>query len=291
MKTTTPVTIACFGEILWDILPAGELPGGAPMNVAYHLKQLGHEPALITRIGADARGKQLLRRLEAKQIDVSLIQTDPETPTGIVNAFRSPSGDMTYDIVAPAAWDNISLDEGVAHAAKNAAYFVYGSLVTRQAMSRETLLKLLPDTGKRVFDINLRAPFVDQAVIEQLLLYADILKMNEDELQIVSNWYGQAGGLKERALHLAARFNIDQIIVTQGANGCTALIDKEWVRQEGIKVTVADTIGSGDAFLAAYLSSLINGRNAADAIAFATRLGAFVATQQGAWPDYNAADI
>lgn len=267
------------------------MPGGAPMNVAYHLQQLGHPTALITRIGNDARGKELLRRLAEKNIDTHLIQIDQTTGTGIVNATQSANGDMTYKIEEPAAWDYISLEAGTSTAVSDAGYFVYGSLAARHAMSRETLLKLLPTANKRVLDVNLRPPFIDQSLIEQLLLFADILKLNEDELNLISGWYDSLSAMDEKIVHLSARFNIPTIIVTRGANGCKALVNGEWFQHGGIAVHVADTVGSGDSFLAAFLSSVIKGDDIAIAINNATRLGAFVATHHGAWPAYHPDEI
>src|SRR5579875_669153 len=174
-----PHQVVCFGEILWDILPTGAKPGGAPMNVAYHLRQLGYQPALITRIGNDDYGGQLLTLLTQYGVDTAYIQTDKHHNTGLVYAQPGAQHEMTYDIVYPAAWDYIQWHQTLELLVQQAAYFVYGSLVTRNGTSKNTLFRLLEMAPKRVLDINLRTPFYSQAIVEQLLQRVDILKLNE----------------------------------------------------------------------------------------------------------------
>ena len=135
--------VVCFGEILWDILPGGAVPGGAPMNVAYHLHKLGISPTLITRVGIDQRGKQLLDLLNNSHVNTNHIQLDYDIPTGIVNAAPNDHGEMQYDIVSPSAWDFIACDVATQSVVKEASHFIFGSLITRNKPSRDTLFQLL----------------------------------------------------------------------------------------------------------------------------------------------------
>lgn len=283
--------IICFGELLWDILPTGALPGGAPMNVAYHLNRLGLSPALITRVGQDERGTELLRLAAQHGIITTGVQLDPETPTGIVLAQPGEGHEMHYDIVIPSAWDNITGDPALEAQVKTADYFIFGSLAARNAASRSTLLRLLETPATKVLDINLRPPHFTRGTIETLLHKADILKMNEAELALISGWYGSHTGMTENIALLREKFNIPTIIVTMGAAGAMADVEGTIYRHPGFKVQVADTVGSGDAFLAAFLSGIIRQKKMEDTLEFAAALGALVASKTGGWPAYAVEDI
>lgn len=284
-------TIVCFGEILWDILPDKELPGGAPMNVAYHLHKLGENPLLLTRIGIDERGKKLLDILKAQHIDVSSIQLDYDTSTGIVYAKSNEYGEMKYDIVKPAAWDNIQYDASIEQSVNNAEYFVFGSLITRAKPSKETLFRLLESAKNKVLDINLRAPFFDRHIVEELLHKADILKMNLEELELITRWFGNYQNTKDRIQMIQDRFHIRSVIVTMGSDGAIVNFKGKYANHPGFKVKVADTIGSGDAFLAAFLSKILKGETPENALVFACGLGALVASRNGGWPDYDTNEL
>ncbi len=261
------------------------------MNVAYHLHQLGLSPALITRIGPDARGQKLLKLLIAKNIDTALVQRDEDVPTGIVHATANAAGDMTYEIVAPAAWDHITVEEGLPALVTSLDYFIFGSLAARSKTSRQTLFELLESAKYKVLDINLRAPFYDQRLIQELMTQADLVKMNDDELKLISAFYGNTTGQREQMAFLRDKFSIEKLIVTRGAAGAIVLLDDQYTEHPGYKVTVADTIGSGDSFLAAFIYCTINGKTPEETLAFAGGLGALVASRQGAWPEYEKQDI
>lgn len=283
--------VVCFGEILWDILPAGTVPGGAPMNVAYHLHQLNESPALVTRVGKDERGDELKSILEGKEVDISLLQTDEQHATGIVYGTADEKGDMKYEIVAPSAWDFIETTADNMTKVAEADYFVCGSLVARQEVSRKTLFALLDNARTKVVDINLRPPFYTAELIEALITRADILKLNNDELELISSWWGLGHGLHGQAEALQRRFNTKTIIITRGSNGAAVWHEGRLYEHPGFKVTVADTVGSGDAFLAGFLHQRLQDKEMNDALAFACGLGAFVASKSGAWPDYTLSDI
>lgn len=289
MNERSVPAVVCFGEILWDLLPGGALPGGAPMNVAYHLHQLGMDPVLITRVGADERGNALLSLLNGKNIPVNYVQHDDGVPTGIVHAKADANGDMKYDIVAPAAWDFIQLSAATESVVKRARYFVFGSLIGRSAVSAATLRALLKMAQTKVLDINLRAPFYTREFLEELLPQADLVKMNEDELNLISNWYGSSdtNDVLEKASLVMKRFSISKLIITRGKHGALINFDGTVYQHPGYKVKVVDTVGSGDAFLAGFLTCYDRGDQLDRALDFACALGALVASHAGAWPGYS----
>jgi fructokinase len=283
--------VVCYGEILWDILPDKSLPGGAPMNVAYHLKKLGAHPALITRIGKDGYGKELVDLLSQSGITTDYVQEDDRHSTGLVHARLKEHNEMVYDIVQPVAWDFIEWEDPFYQLVQQAKYFVYGSLTSRNQVSRATLYRLLDLANTKVLDINLRPPHFSQSSVEQLLEKTDMLKMNEAELALISGWYSQLEKEEDRMKLLQDRFNIETVIVTMGGEGAM-LLDKGAIsRHRGYQVQVADTIGSGDAFLAGLLSQFIQQKAPEEALNYACGLGALIATYQGACPEYETSEI
>ena len=283
--------IVCFGEILWDILPAGAVPGGAPMNVAYHLRKLGLNPGIVTRVGIDDRGKKLIDLLNENGISTDHIQLDYDIQTGIVNAAANGHGEMQYDIVAPAAWDFIALDDATLELVKEASHFIFGSLVNRNAISRNTLFTLLETAQQKVLDINLRPPHFDRRLVEDLLRRADVVKMNVAELELITGWFASYKNITDRIGVIQDRFQIPCIIVTMGGDGAIVDIAGERYKHNGYVVNVADTIGSGDAFLAAFIFKQLNKDEPAASLAFASALGALVASKTGGWPAYEINDI
>jgi fructokinase len=283
--------VVCFGEVLWDILPTGPLPGGAPMNVAYHLKKLGTNPALITKIGLDKYGEDLVNILSKSGVTTGYFYIDYEHPTGLVYANVNDHHEVIYDIVYPSAWDFIELKDEMSSLVKAAKYFVYGSLTSRSKVSRDTVNQLLEVAQTKVLDINLRPPHFHRFDVENLLSKADILKMNITELELITGWFSNFQTIEERIKLMQDEFKIETLIVTMGGDG--ALVNHKGTvhRHEGFKVEVADTIGSGDSFLAGFLHQLLNGSSIQDALAFASGIGAFIATQKGACPDYQISQI
>lgn len=280
--------IVCFGEVLWDMLPSGKLAGGAPMNVAYHLNNFGQTALMISKVGDDALGTELLEFLQANGITTDLIQTDTQLPTGTVQVSLDEHGSPTYEIVAPVAWDKIEHEEGLLELLNDSDAFVYGSLAARDEQNRQTLLRLLQTETLKIFDINLRPPFYNKALLEELLHHADIVKVNEEELQMLKTWYNLNGDTFE---YLSKHFNIQKICVTRGEKGSFLYYDGKTVDMIGMPVNVKDTIGSGDAFLAAFISKTLEGCSASEVLAYAGATGAVVATYQGATPDVSVAEI
>ena len=291
MQPSSEYPVTCFGEVLWDILPSGPLPGGAPMNVAYHIKKIGTNPAIITKIGLDNYGEKLVNILAASGVSTDFFYVDYETPTGLVYANINDHQEVVYDIVYPSAWDFIEWKEEMARLVKGAAYFVYGSLSSRNKVSRDTLGQLLEMANTKVLDINLRAPHFHRATIEYLLAKADILKMNIAELELITGWFSNFFTTEDRIGLMQDRFNIRTLIVTMGGEGAMINHEGKIYRHQGFKVEVADTIGSGDSFLAGFLHQLLIGSSIDHALAFASAIGAFIATQSGACPEYNISQI
>jgi fructokinase len=289
--TRTKPPVVCFGEVLWDLLPSGARPGGAPMNVAYHLQKLGIRTALISRVGKDPLGEQLVQILKANGLRVDYVQQDPVHPTGIVHATMGIDNEVSYDIVQPVAWDFISLEHMLFSLVEDAEYMLFGSLVARNAVSRHTLFSLIEAARKRVVDINLRKPFFDKQLVETLLRSADILKLNEHELYLISSWYKELDEEEDMMRFLQDLFSIPLILVTCGKDGAMVCNQGKLSKHKGYKVHVADTVGSGDAFLAGFLSQTLKGAAGEKALSFANATGAFIASRQGACPPYQPEEI
>lgn len=284
--------IVCFGETLWDFLPQGKLPGGAPVNVAYHLKMLGENPAVISRIGKDELGKELREVFERKKIQTRFFQTDNEFPTGKVFAQIRENNEVQYDIVKPAAWDYIEWNKEVSSLVSGADYFVFGSLVTRNETSKNTLYKCLEIAKIKVFDINLRPPYFNKPVLEELLRKTDILKLNLEELHFIAAWFlNNYDTDEERIRRIQQKFEIETVIVTKGADGALLYRDHAFYHHPGYPVDVADTIGSGDSFLAAMISQFIDDSSPEKALDFASALGGFVASCSGGCPEYQVQEV
>ncbi len=276
--------IVCYGEVLWDMLPTGKLAGGAPMNVAYHLNGLGLKTHIISRVGNDTLGIELLGFLNTKEVPTSFIQIDNGFQTGVVDVILDEKGSPSYSIVHPVAWDNIEINEELKTVVAAADALVYGSLACRDNLSQHTVYELLKIAQCRVFDVNLRAPFYSKASIEPLMEQADIVKMNEEELSIISKWYDDETDFTQQIKNMQNRFGIKTLIVSHGSQGAYCFENDVLYFQKSFKITVKDTIGSGDAFLAGFLTEKMAGKNPQDCLLTACKAGAYVATQSGATP-------
>ena len=286
-------SVICFGEVLWDILPTGQQPGGAPFNVAVHLHQLGQPVHLISRVGDDELGRELLAFIEAKGLATAHVQRGKTHLTGIVKANVDDANEVVYQIVQPVAWDYIHYDDALARLVAAADVLVYGSLAARQVDSREALYRLLPHAPFRVFDVNLRPPHYTKEITKYLLSKANLVKMNHHELEELMRWFGRepVADRAEAMQWLAARYHLQGVCVTCGADGALLWTGGQLYRAPGLPVAVRDTIGSGDAFLAALLTGWLAGDAPAAMLRFACAAGALVATHQGATPALTAADV
>lgn len=283
--------ITCFGEILWDVLPTSKQAGGAPMNVAADLRNFGIDAQMISRVGTDELGRELLDFLQQKGLPLDLVQIGQTHLTGVAKANVSDTNEVTYKIVQPVAWDYIHLEPNLIDAVQHSDLFVYGSLAARSPMTHETLLALLAVARRKVFDVNLRAPHYERATVEELLHQADIAKLNEHELIELSGWYGYETDLRQAMQQLRERYTLETLCVTLGEKGAALLNSSGFFVQSGFPVAVEDTIGSGDAFLAAFLYKTVQGTDPQHTLEFACATGAYVATQRGATPTFTAETI
>lgn len=284
-------TIVCFGEVLWDLLPGGKVAGGAPMNVAFHANQFGMQSKMISSIGDDDLGKELKRFLENKGVSTDFIQTDASLPTGVVNVVLDAGGSPSYEIVSPVAWDNIHPDDKVKDMAREADALAFGSLACRTEQNKRTLFEYLEAAKARVFDVNLRKPFYSQQLIESLLDKADIVKMNDEELALIAGWSGAGGDEKAQLEFLKNKFGLRLLILTRGKDGAACLDETGFYEHPGFPVTVRDTIGSGDSFLAAFLSKYLMGKGIQECLVFAGAVGAMVATRAGGTPEIKPEEV
>ncbi|HUZ61341.1 MAG TPA: carbohydrate kinase [Hanamia sp.] len=291
MKNIQNHKVVCFGEVLWDILPSGAVPGGAPMNVAYHLHKQNLDPAIITSVGNDKKGKELFDIFSGYGICTNFFQIDDQHETGKVYGKQNENKDMVYDIVKPVAWDYIKWENDFQDLVSHAEYFVFGSLAARSLQSKNTLLQLLECAKIKALDINLRPPHFNREIIEELLSKANFLKLNQEELELISGWFSKYTDLNDRAKLIRDKFHIQNMVVTRGGAGAVLFYNGKEFTHNGYKVNVVDTVGSGDAFLSGLIGKLMTHADPAKALDFASRLGAFIATKKGACPDYKMEDI
>lgn len=281
----------CFGEILWDFLPDGLYAGGAPFNVGYHLHRQGVATHIVSAVGRDILGDELLRRVTGWGMPTNLIARHAHKPTGYVRAAIGPGGDAQYEIVARVAWDEIHAPPAAAGVAAATDAFIFGSLAQRSKTSRASLLQLLavvPQKALRVFDVNLRAPHDDLSLVRDLARHATVLKLNHEEAARLAGEPVTEGREETHARRLAADTGCPTVVVTAGARGAGMLRAGGWHWETGRRVVVADTVGAGDAFLAALVTQLLGGQATdAECLARACRLGEWVATQRGATPSYE----
>lgn len=288
-----PSPILCYGEILWDFMPEGLFLGGAPANVAYHAAQLGLDAKLVSAVGRDLLGDEVLRRLRHWKLDTALIARHNGLPTGYVVAELSAEGDARYEITPSVAWDQIPAGLDAVQVAASAGGLVFGTLALRSAVNRaalDRLLAVLPAEALRVFDVNLRAPHDDLDLARSLASRAGLLKLNSDEAARLADSGAEdpPGSEEIHARTLHSRHGCPLIVITSGARGAGLLRDGEsWTWEPGRPVAVADTIGAGDGFLAHLLVSLLSGRTSdRELLARACRHGEWIASRRGATPAY-----
>lgn len=289
--------LTVFGEVLWDVLPDVRLAGGATMNVAAHLRRYGMDAAFISRVGRDELGTELLAFMAQHGLDTQWVQTGETHLTGIAKANVSDSNEVTYKILHPVAWDYIQFDVAAAELVAESDYFVYGTLAARDHTTRDTLLRYLTRPGSRqarnrVFDVNLRPPHYTRELVLELLSLANVVKMNEHEIREVTGWLTPFENEKQAMAFLIGHFDLDMLILTCGGDGAMVLTrGGKYHRHAGFTVEVADTIGSGDAFLGAFLYQTATSHSLPDSLEFACAAGAFVAGKAGALPAFGESDI
>ncbi|MBA4299366.1 MAG: carbohydrate kinase [Cyclobacterium sp.] len=283
--------VVIFGEMLWDCLPSGPVAGGAPMNVALNLHQLGLNSRLISAVGKDEDGEKLLGFLREFELPLDLIQIKADHETSKVLVDTTDPENIKYNIISPVAWDFIEWTVANDQAVEDADAFVFGTLGVRNTESLKTLIKLLQHPTLRIFDANLRPPFYDFEVIETLLGFTDVLKINEDELEIFADYFGTDPRIESLCNYLDQHFPMEIICITQGSKGALIYQKGEIYPHSGYKVQVVDSIGAGDAFLSGFIKTYLEEKSPQEILDFACKIGGFVATQKGGTPRYSEADI
>ncbi len=287
--TDRPVKVLCFGEVLWDCLPTGRKPGGAPCNVAYHLHRLGCVPLLVSAVGTDAAGDELRAYLRSRSLSTELIQRHSTLPTGTVEVALGPDGQPRYDIRTGVAWDEIALNDDILRAARESDAVVFGTLATRSETNRRTLDGLLavPEPWKMI-DVNLRPPFDDHERALALARRADWIKLNESELAQLTGLPTTEAEFAPTMDRLREITGSRRVCVTRGDRGAVLWQQSAMVANKPPPVKVADTVGAGDAFTAALLHGVLTMETsrASEVLDRALRLGALVASLPGAQPDY-----
>lgn len=273
-----------LGEILWDCLPEGKKLGGAPANFAFHAGLLGADTIAVSAIGQDALGDEILRELDEKGLKYLMPRT--EQPTGTVEVTLDGEGIPTYDIKTGVAWDNIPLLPEMVELAEKCNCVCFGSLAQRSEVSRNTIREFLrhtPEDCLRIFDINLRQQFYTKELIHENLLACNVLKINDEELDVVTELFAlPTMSVEERCRRLLEDYDLKSVILTCGVNGSYVFASNEKSFLETPKVEVADTVGAGDSFTGAFAASMLAGHTIHEAHQLAVRVSAYVCTKKGA---------
>jgi len=272
------------GEVLWDIFPEYKKPGGSPANVAYHLHCLGAKSMLVSRVGKDENGTELIRFLKSKELDVSHIQQDDSQPTGIVNVTFD-AGEPSYTIEEPSAWDFITITDELEHELKSLDAICFASLSQRNDVSASTVQKILglvPKDCLKVFDLNLRAPFFDEDIIRKSMQRSNIIKINEQEFKTLSDWYGNENFTQELIRDDKSKI----ILLTEGENGSSMFTKDGYFHEDAHPISGSgDFVGVGDAFLACFTFLKLKKVPLTKILSLANHYAAFVASRQGGMPD------
>jgi fructokinase len=290
-SASSPVIVA-LGEVLWDVLPAGERLGGAAANLCVMAGRLGSNAVLASRVGSDDRGTKIVRELAAFPVNTTFVQRDPRLPTGQVTIAIDTEGQPAYCIHENVAWDAFEFSPAWTQLAQDADAVCFGTLAQRSPLSKATIENFLATTRKgclRVLDLNLRYPYVDEKAIRWSLTQASLLKVNEEELKIIS----QLLGLRTRPSRdvwrasvetLMSAFPLSLVCVTFGSAGSLIVTNHGYYRHPGFATSVVDTVGAGDAFIATVTNLVLADASLAEISEAANRNGAWVASQAAAIP-------
>lgn len=286
------LTAVCFGEVLWDIFPTHKKIGGAPLNVALRMNSMGVETTMISRVGVDTNGDDIVSFLKENEINDDEVQTTEDYKTGVVNVMINEKGNASYDIAYPSAWDKIELTKAIKEKVSKSDVFVFGSLACRDELSRTTLHSLLDVANYKVMDANLRAPYYTTEVLIDLMQKADFIKLNDEELREISRELGSPyNSFEQNIKFIAEKTNTKQLCVTKGEFGAVLYYNDKFYYNSGYFVKVVDTVGAGDSFLASLLLRLLRGKSPQKALNYACAVGALVAGQEGANPKISEKEI
>jgi fructokinase len=276
-----------LGEILWDMLPAGKQLGGAPANFAYHAQALGAQGVVVSCIGEDELGREIITRLDELGLDRSYLAVGKEHPTGTVTVELDEDGKPDYTIHENVAWDFIPWDPRLAELAGRTDAVCFGSLCQRSDVSHLAVRGFLQATRPqciRVFDINLRQSYFNKGIVQTMLELSNVLKLNDEELPVVAGLLGLTGSASDVLSQLTQKHALRMIALTRGANGSCFYTPGQMCSHRGFATQIADTVGAGDSFAAAIAMGLLYGRTLDEINEFANRLASFVCSQSGATP-------
>lgn len=284
-------TVVGLGEILWDIFPNGKQLGGAPVNFIYFVQNLlGIKSTIVSSVGDDPLGGEILSHLEALSLSTDYITIDKEHPTGKVIIEIDDNHNHLFKIEENVAWDFIHDCQSLKSLAKKTSLVCFGSLAQRSLISRNTIrsfLKNLSENALAVYDINLRQSFYSKEIIEKSLVSSNILKVNDDELPVLANMFKLNGKENYLLKQIAQIFNLKIIVYTKG--GCGSIIysteEDNFYNHGGFKIDVADSVGAGDSFTASVVVGLLNGYDYNYINESANRVAAYVCSQHGATPN------
>ena len=281
--------IVGMGEVLWDMLPEGKKIGGAPANFAYHVSQYGFDGCVVSAVGDDKLGNEILESFNNRRFNY-LIQRVPY-PTGTVQIELDEAGIPCYEIKENVAWDNIPFTDDLEKLAKKTRAVCFGSLAQRNTVSRETInrfLDVMSDAAGqyRVFDVNLRQGFYDNEILCNSMKRCNILKINDEELVAVSRMFEYPGiDLEDKCRALLSEYGLEILILTCGVNGSYVFTRENVSFVNTPKIEVADTVGAGDSFTATFISAILKGKSIREAHELAVEVSAYVCTQNGAMPE------
>ena len=287
MNANRKMTVVGLGEVLWDMLPGGKQLGGASANFAYHTQMLGAEAKLVSCVGNDSLGRELLERLGAMQMSTDGVTVDTFAPTGTVAVELSSDGQPKFNIRENVAWDHLTASEFARATLARADAVCFGSLAQRNEISRATIRSLVASTrydALRVFDANLRQNFFSLEVIESSLQLANVLKINDEELPVLARFLDLRGRPEEQLAGLAQRFDLQVVALTRGVRGSLFYSRGNYSEAPGLPISVVDTIGAGDSFTAMLVMGLLAGWNLDEINRRANEVAAYVVSQPGATP-------
>ena len=284
--------VVCFGEVLFDCFPSEKKVGGAPLNVGLRLHHFGLDCQMISCIGQDEDGQVLRQFLSQEGLSADYIQINKDYHTGTVSVHLDKNGNASYEIVQPVAWDHISISAENSALVKAADLFVFGSLVARQNPSKQTLFTLLESAKFSVFDLNLRPPHYNWEILQKLILLSDFIKCNEEELNyLLEQFQIQEINLEQKLRALLNSIGGKGICITLGAEGALLLWKDKLYQQAAFPITVVDTVGAGDSFLATLLHGLLTHQDCNKCLLEACAMGALVASKNGANPKISDQDL
>ena len=279
--------IVAFGEVVWDVLPGGRVLGGTPLNMAFRCNSFGEESVLLSRLGYDNSGNDVLDELEKLGISDKNIQIDDEFPTGTINITFDEKNESHYEVVQDVAFDHIEFSAEALKLARNTDCLFYGLLPQRFGISKNTLRELLKESPDSIhfFDLKLFEHFFNKKVVENLLFSSNIVRIKEKEIAFLEKELeiNRSENLKEFGASLAEKYKLDIVLITRGAAGVFAFHKTEGVFYDtGYKIEMVDNIGSGVAFLAAFLHYYLNGKTVQESLSFGNAAGALNTTKRGA---------